>query len=51
MLKKFFVFNIIAFELAMANSRSLAQDICHQQSMCQETPLRFHVTLRETISK
>ena len=49
--KKFFVFQIIAFELGVANSRNLEQDICHRQSMCERTGLRFHITLGETFSK
>ena len=28
--KKFFVFQIIAFELGVENSRNLEQDICHR---------------------
>ena len=32
--KKFFVFQIIAFELGVANSNNLEQDICHRQWMC-----------------
>ena len=49
--KKFLVFQIIAFELGVANSRNLEQDTCHRQSMYEQGPLRFHVTLRETFSK
>ena len=32
--KMFFVFEIIAFELGVANSHNLGQAICHQQSVC-----------------
>ena len=32
--KKFFVFQIIAFELGVANSRNIEQDTCHRQPMC-----------------
>ena len=32
--KKFFVFQIIAFELGVAHSHSLEQHTCHWQSMC-----------------
>ena len=32
--KKFFVFQIIAFELGVANSLNLQQDTYHRQSMC-----------------
>ena len=31
---KFFVFQIIAFELRVANSRNIEQDTCHQQPIC-----------------
>ena len=30
----FFTFEIIAFELVVANSHNLEQDTYHQQSMC-----------------
>ena len=49
--KKFFVFKIIAFELGVANSCNLKQDTWHFHSMCEETPVRFYLTLRETISR
>ena len=49
--KKFLVFRIIGFELRVANSRNPEQDTCHRQSMYEQGPLRFHVTLRETFSK
>ena len=32
--KKFFVFQIIAFELGVTNSHNLEQDTCRRQSMC-----------------
>ena len=32
--KKFFVFQIIASELGVANSYNLEKDICDRQSMC-----------------
>ena len=32
--KKIFVFMIIAFESAAANSHNREQDTCHRQSMC-----------------
>ena len=32
--KKFFVFQIIAFELGVANSHNLEQDTYHRQSIC-----------------
>ena len=49
--KKFFVFQIIAFELGVTNSHNLEQDTWRRQSMCEQTPLRFHLTLGETFSK
>ena len=49
--KKLFVFQILAFELGIANSRNIEQDICYHQSLCSQTPLRFHLTLGETFSK
>ena len=49
--EKFFVFQIIAFEKEVANSDKLRQDTWHRQSMCQQTPRRFHLTLGETFSK
>ena len=42
----FFVFQIITFELPVAISSNLEQDICHWQSMCEQLHLRFHLTLR-----
>ena len=32
--KKFLVFQIVAFELGVANSRNIGQDTCYRQSMC-----------------
>ena len=32
--KQFFVFQIIAFELGVANSHNVEQETCHQESMC-----------------
>ena len=49
--KKFFVFQIIAFELAVSNSPNLEKDTCHRRSMCEQTPLRFHLSLGEIFSK
>ena len=45
------VLKIIAFESGKANSHNPEQDICHWQSMCYETPLRFNISLREIFSK
>ena len=41
----------MAFELGVANSNNLQKDICYLQSMCEQTPLTFHLTLGETFSK
>ena len=49
--KKFYVFQIIAFELGVANSRSVQQDTWHWQTMRRQTHQRFHLTLREKFSK
>ena len=49
--KKLLVLKIIAFESGKANSHNPEQDICHWQSMCYETHLRFNISLRETFSK
>ena len=32
--EKVFVFQILAFELGVANSRKMEKDTCHRQSMC-----------------
>ena len=32
--KMIFIFHIISFELEVASSHNLKQDICQQQSMC-----------------
>ena len=49
--KKFFVFQIIAFELGVAKSHNLEQDTCHQKSISKEAPLRLYLTPGETFSK
>ena len=49
--KKLLVLKIIAFEWRTANSHNPDQDICHWQSMCYETHLRFNISLREIFSK
>ena len=49
--KKLLVLKIIAFESGTRNSHNPEQDICHWQSMCYETPLRFNISLREIFSK
>ena len=32
--EKFFVFQVIAFQLGVGNSRNIEQVTCHQQPMC-----------------
>ena len=49
--KMILVFKITPFELRMTNSHNPEQDTCHQQSMCEQTPLRFHISLREVFTK
>ena len=49
--KNFLVFQILAFELEVANSGNIEQDTTHRESMCKQTPLRFRLTLGETFSK
>ena len=41
----------MAFELRTRNSHNREQDICHWQSMCYETPLKFNISLREIFLK
>ena len=50
-LNNMLVLKIIAFESGTRNSHNPEQDICHWQSMCYETPLRFNISLREIYSK
>ena len=49
--KNWLVLKIIAFESRTTNSYNLEQDICHWQSMCYETNLRFNISLREIFSE
>ena len=49
--KKLLLLKIIAFESGKANSHNPEQDICHWQSICYETHLRFNISLREIFSK
>ena len=42
---------IIAFELGKANSNNPDNDICHWQSICYKTHLRFNISLREMFCK
>ena len=50
-LKRILVLKISASESGTTNSHNPEQDICHWQSMCYETPLRFNISLREIFSK
>ena len=50
-LNKSLVLKILAFESGTRNSHNPEQDICHWQSMCYETPLRFNISLSEIFSK
>ena len=45
--KKLLLSKIIAIESGTANSPNPEQDICHWQSMCYETHLRFNILLRD----
>ena len=45
---KFFVFEIIASEFAALSSLYQEANTCHRQSVCQETVLRFCISLTET---
>ena len=49
--KKLLDLNIIAFRSGMTNSHNVEQDICHCQSMCYETLLRFNISLRKMFSE
>ena len=49
-LKKYLVLKIIAFEPETTTSHDPELGICHWQSMCYETPLRFNISLREIFS-
>ena len=49
--KKLLLLRIIAFESGKGNSNKFEQDICHWMSMCNETRLRFNISLREIFSE
>ena len=49
--KKLLGLNVIQFESGMTNSQNPEQETCHWQSMCQETPPRFNISLKEIFSK
>ena len=46
--KKFFVFEIITSEFVALNCLYQEQNTCHRDSVCQETVLRFCISLTET---
>ena len=49
--KKFLVLKIIACESRTINSHNPEDDTCHWQSMCEEAPLRFNISLGQIFSK
>ena len=49
--KKILTFEITAFELVVANSRDIQQNTWHLEAMCQQTHVRFQLTIGETFSK
>ena len=50
-LNKLLDLKIIVFQSRTINSHNPEQDICHWQSMCYGTALRFNISLREIFSK
>ena len=50
-LNKLLDLKIIVFQSGTINSHNPEQDICHWQSMCYGTALRFNISLREIFSK
>ena len=50
-LNKLLDLKIILFQSGTINSHNPEQDICHWQSMCYGTALRFNISLREIFSK
>ena len=49
--RTFLVLKIISFESETINSHNHQHDPCHWQSKYYETPLSFHISLREIFSK
>ena len=49
--KNLFVSQIIAFVLRVAKSGHIEHYTWHRRSMCEQTPLRFHLSLGEIFSK
>ena len=48
--KKFFLFEIMAFEIVAGNSAYCDGNTRHRQSMCQQTVLIFQIWLKQTFS-
>ena len=49
--KKSFVSEVIPLASVPVNLPYYEENTCHRQSLCSETILRFHISLRETFSK
>ena len=49
--KKFFVSEILVSELVALNCLYQKENPFHQQSICQQTSLRFYIALKDTFSK
>ena len=49
--KKFFLFEIIPSEFVALNCLYQEENTCHRQSLCQETALRFCISLTETFCR
>ena len=49
--RNIFVLDIIASELVALSSLYEEENTCHRHSVCQETVLRFSMSLRETYCK
>ena len=48
--KKFFFSEIMTYELVALACLYSEENTCHRQSMCQQTVLRFCISLRENFS-
>ena len=49
--KKFFVFQIIPFELSIGNSCKTEKETSNLRSICQQKALRFNLNVGETFFK
>ena len=49
--KLFLVLKVIRYVPGTTNSLNLEKNTCHWQSMCNETSLRFKISLREIFFK